>query len=200
VSDQIQPPEEIGPADQQPKEDPVLSDPAKMDYKQGREFLKNGEYNQAANAFHNALKGFEQKGDDIGVANASDRLGDVCMAKEQYQLAIDNYMRAYEICEKEEDSFSILALNNKLASAYRGLGQFDNSLKILFDIVDHHSDLNNPKGVVEVLETVAEVYLEKGEKMRAADTLKTISSIHANFRHSRQAEEFARKAAQLEES
>ena len=73
------------------KEDEALKDPAKADYKAGRDFLKQGEYAQAAVSFHNALKGFEEQGDEQGIANASDRLGDVCLAKEEYTKAMEPF-------------------------------------------------------------------------------------------------------------
>ena len=104
MSDQIQPIESINPQNQeQKKEDPSLQDPAKADYKAGREFINQGELAQAAMAFHNSLRGFEEKGDDQGIANCSDRLGDVCVAREEYKMALDHFQRAYAICEKEND-------------------------------------------------------------------------------------------------
>ena len=74
----------------------------------------------------------------MGVANAADRLGDVCMAKEEYAKAIDHFKRAAEICEREDDSFSILALNKKLAAAYRKQGEPEKSFELLFDMLEHY--------------------------------------------------------------
>ena len=48
--------------------------------------------------------GFEEQGDEQGVANASDRLGDACLARDEYAMAIANFQRACAICEKEDDS------------------------------------------------------------------------------------------------
>ena len=50
---------------------------AQQDYEKGQELLQKREMPQAAAAFHNALVGFEQDGDENGVANASDKLGDI---------------------------------------------------------------------------------------------------------------------------
>jgi len=150
-------------------------------------------------ALHNALRGFEEQGDDQGVANASDRLGDVCMAKEEYRKALEHFDRALAICSKEHDIFSTLALNNKRAAAYRKLGDTENALNVLFAVLDHYAETRNPRGTVEVLETIAEVYIERGENQKAADSLRTIASIHKNFKHSRQAEEFESRACQVEQ-
>lgn len=201
MSTSIQPMNSIGPADpEKAREEELQKDPAKRDYLQGREQFKKGDYNMAAMSFHNALKGFEEKGDEQGVANASDRLGDVCMEKQDYAAALENYQRAYSICEKEEDSFSILALNKKIAALYRKQGELDKAMEILFDMVEHYHLTRNPKGMVEVMTVIAELYREKGDNAKAADTYRTVSSIHKNFKHKRMSEEFAALAEELEQA
>ncbi len=194
----IQPLSSLGAVDPQKARDEALkNDPAKRDYLEGRELHQKGDYAAAGMAFHNALKGFEEQGDEQGVANAADRLGDVCFARDEYIDALKNYQRAYEICEKEEDSFSTLSLNKKIAVSYKRLGELDKALEILFDMVEHYQLTKNPKGMVDVLVVVAEIYLEQGEKQKAADTYETISSIHKNFKHKRMSEEFAAQADEL---
>nr|WP_240193342.1 tetratricopeptide repeat protein [Desulfobulbus alkaliphilus] len=150
-------------------------------------------------AFHNALKGFEEQGDEQGIANASDRLGDVCLARGEYALAITHYQRAHVICEKEDDSFSQLALNKKMTAAYRKLEEHDKALELLFDMLEHYRLTNNPKGAVEIMIGIAEVYNEQGERAKAADTYRSIAGIHSRFKHTRLAEEFNLRAAALEQ-
>lgn len=200
MSEQIQPIESINPQDQEEKkEDPALQDPSKADYKAGREFFDQGDLAQAAMAFHNALKGFEEQGDEQGVANCSDRLGDVCVAKEEYSMALQHFQRAQEICEKEQDIFSVVSLNRKKAGIYKRMGDLDKALSLLFDIFDHYSQLRDPKGTVEILEVISEVYMEQGENIKASDTLKTIAGIHSNFNHTRLAQEFEERAKALQQ-
>ncbi|MCI5224929.1 MAG: tetratricopeptide repeat protein [Candidatus Electrothrix sp. AR4] len=200
-STSIQPLSSIGPADpEKAREEALQKDPAKRDYLEGREQLKKGDYAMAAMSFHNALKGFEEKDDDQGVANASDRLGDVCLEKQDYAAALDHYQRAYAICEKEEDSFSTLSLNKKIAAIYQKQGELDKAMEIVFDIVEHYQLTKNPKGMVEVLVVIAELYREKGEHQKAADTYRTVSSIHKNFKHKRKSEEFSALADELEQA
>ncbi len=198
MSTSIQPLSSIGPADpEKAREEELKKDPAKRDYLQGREEFKKGDYNTAAMSFHNALKGFEEKSDEQGVANASDRLGDVCMEKKDFTAALEHYRRAYAICEKEEDSFSTLALNKKIAAIYREQGELDKAMEILFDMVEHYHLTRNPKGMVEVMTVIAELYREKGDTQKAADTYRTVSAIHKNFKHKRMSEEFAALADEL---
>ena len=75
---------------------------------------------QAAVAFHNALFGYEEKGDENGIANASNQLGHVCLARKEYEQAKRHYQRAWEICEKLQDPMSLIALS-KSYLVYRGL-------------------------------------------------------------------------------
>lgn len=201
MSERTQPVDSIGPMrGPGQKEDEDLNNPAKVDYKAGRESLNKGDYAQAAMLFHNALRGFEEQKDELGVANASDRLGDVCLAREEYSSALDHYQRAFEICQKESDIFSIVALNRKRALVYRKMKELDLALAVMMEIFDHYAETRNPKGTVEVLEMIADVYMEKGDNLKAADALRTIAGIHRNFKHKRKAEEFEQRALQAEQA
>ncbi len=197
VSDSIQPLSSIGPmADQQ--QGSAIDDEAKQDYMAGRKHFSSGDYVQAIISFHNALKGFEEKGDVQGIANASDRLGDTCMAREEYEMAVKHFQKASEICEQEDDSFSQLALNKKLAVAYQNMGEADKAFELFFDMLEHYRLTNNPQGVVDVLTSIGDLYAELGDKGKAADTYRTVSSIHASFKHDRLAKDFAGRADEIE--
>ena len=198
ASDTIQPLNTIGPmasADNPAEE----TNPARKDYLQGRALHKQGEYAQAALAFHNALRGFEEQGDEQGVANACDRLGDACLARDEYAMAIANYQRASAICEKEDDSFSQLALNKKMAAAYRKLGDRGKALELLYDMLEHYRLTQTPKGAVETLTLIAETYLEQGDKTAAADAFRSVANIHRRFKHTRQSTQYDQRAADLEQ-
>ena len=199
ASDTLQPLDTLGsvPGSNASEEQP--SDPAKKDYLEGRRLFGQREYAQAALAFHNALLGFEQQGNEQGIANAADRLGDACLAREEYAMAIANYQRAFAVCEKGDDSFSQLALNKKMAAAYRKIGDRDKSLELLYDMLEHYRLTQNPKGAVEILIVIAEVYAEQGDKAKAADAYRSVASIHSKFKHVRLAEEFNKRAEELEQ-
>jgi tetratricopeptide (TPR) repeat protein len=180
---------------QEPQE---VEDPAQTDYNKGKELREAGDEAQAASYFHNALIGFEQNGDDKGVANASDQLGDICAVREDHEKAIMHYQRAYDICDKEKDMFSLTALQKKMVTSKRALKQYDEAIKIYLNVIDIYSGYNNPAGTVATMEELAEFYLELGERQKSADTYRTIASIHKNFKHKMHAQRFMDKATQIE--
>jgi tetratricopeptide (TPR) repeat protein len=182
------------------QEKAVEEDPAQIDYTKGKELRDAGDDVQAALFFHNALVGFEQKGDEKGVANASDQMGDICAARQEPEKALTHYQRAFDICKKEKDMYSQTALLKKMVLLKKALKQFDEAVKIYLNVIDIYAGYNNPSGTVATMEDLAELYLEMGERQKSADTYRTIASIHKNFRHSRHAQEFMDKAAQVEQS
>ncbi len=201
VSENIQPLDSIGPMESRTGSDgdDDMKNPARRDYIKGREQYTAGDYAAAALSFHNALRGFEEQNDVQGIANAADRLGDACMGREEYEMALGNYRRARDICQQEDDSFSILSLHKKMAACYRKLDRLDEAQELLFDMLEHYQLTKNPKGAVEILTVMAEVYIQQGRISEAADSYRTISSIHANFKHRRLAEEFLQRADELTE-
>lgn len=185
-------------ADQKKKEEPV--DPAQADYKAGLQFLDQDDtHGQAANAFHNALIGFEQSNNEEGMAKANDKLGDICLARDEFDKAISHYQNAYDICKRHDDLFSGMALRKKFAGCYRGLRQFDEAITIYLDLLETYEKINNPASAVDTFVILGDVYLEKGDPAQAVDAYKTAASIHANFKHSRQAQELLDKAKAIEE-
>jgi len=182
--------------DQEPRD---AEDPALADYNKGKELRAAGDEAQAASFFHNALISFEQNGDDKGVANASDQLGDICVVRQEHEKAIAHYQRAYAVCDKENDMFSLISQQKKMVSCKRALQQYDEAVKIYLNVIDIYAGYNNPAGTVAAMEELAKLYLEMGERQKSADTYRTIASIHKNFSHNLQAQEFMDRAAQVEQ-
>lgn len=164
-----------------PKEMP--KSPAQQDYEKGQEYMKKQELGQAAAAFHNALLGFEEAADENGMANATDKLGDICLEKKEFSKALDYFERAYAICQKHSDRFSLFSLERKKARVYDESGDHAQAIAAYVDVVDEYNALRDPRGAVEALETLAELYLKLGEKAKAADCYRTIASIHKNYKH-----------------
>lgn len=171
---------------------------AQQDYENGQEFLKNGDMAQAANAFHNALIGFEQEQNENGVANASDKLGDICTGIGEHAKALSHYERAYAVCTKHADRFSMFSLEKKKAGLMLAADDLDQAITLYLEVLDEYSALRNPKGSVETLEKLAEIYLKKGARDKAADSYRMAASIHRSFRHKREAAELEQKAEEIE--
>lgn len=171
--------------------------PAKKEYEAGREFVASQEYGQAAAALHNALVGFEEMQDEVGIANASNQLGHVCLARNDYQGALNHYRRALLICQKSNDRMSILAALKKIVAAYNGLKQYDKVLATCLDMIDHYQDNRDVPGTILALEEMADAYMAKGQREKAADVYRTIGKIHKNFRHDTTAAAFMEKAAKV---
>ncbi len=195
-SNTVQPLNSIAPMDNSKKKGD--EDPVKKEYEEGKRFLENSDFGQAAVALHNALVGYEEKKNESGIANASNQLGHVCLAREDYESALKHYKRAFEICDKSNDRMSVLAVSKKMVEANRGLERYSDAINLCLDALDLYQDNRDPQGTVEVLEVMAGIYEDQNEKAKAADTYRTISSIHKNFRHDNIAEKYIAKAEALE--
>lgn len=197
MSKTVQPIQIIAPM-QDGKKAETSIDPVQADYEKGKEFLQKNEISQAAAALHNALIGYQEKDDQRGIANASNQMGHVCLARGEYDQALLHYNRAWEICDKLDDPMSMLALSNQFVSVYRGQGQFKKAITVCLELLERYHGNNDPQGTVAVLEQMAEIYIEAGDKEKAADAYRTIASIHANFKHKNIAEGYLRKATEIE--
>lgn len=173
------------------------SDPLQADYEEGKRFFENKAYGQAAVALHNALVGFKERDDQAGIANASNQLGHVCFARGEYASSLKHYQQALDICDKSNDRMSMLAVLKKIVDAQKALKQYAPAISSCLTILDHYHDNRDPQGTVTTLEEIAELYLKLEQKEKAADTFRTIASIHKNFRHENIAAGFMKKAAQL---
>jgi tetratricopeptide (TPR) repeat protein len=173
--------------------------PAKAEYDAGIKFLENNDLAQAANAFHNALLEYKQLNDDRGVANASVKLAEICIEKEDFARAFPHLDRAEKICEKKSDHLSQNVLRKLYGQAHTGSGEYDKAIDVYLDMLDAYQDYNNPQGAVETFEKMADVYLKAGNRQKAADSLRTAGSIHKNFKHKRMAQELFDRADAIEQ-
>jgi len=182
------------------QDEAMEKDPAQVDYEAGKRHQEAGDVVQAAGAYHNALLGFEKSGNEKGIANALCQLGEICVIRENYEQGLAHFQRAYKICDRLNDAFSLLLLKKKMAHAHRCLKQLPEAVGIYMDVLDIYGEHNNPPGAVRVLEELADIYVEMGEKGRAADAYRTAASVHKNFRHVREAQTLMEKARAIEDA
>ncbi len=185
---------------QQPKEEKKKrsSDPVQAEYDDGVEFLHNKEYAQAALSLQNALLGYEKKKHQDGIANVCNQLGNVCIQKDEFEKAGEYYQRAWDICERFDDTMSLLSLSQQFIIIHREAGEFGKAIDLCLDMIDTHQGNNNPEGVVRGMESMADIYLQQGDKKKAADAYRSIAAIHSNFNHKNFAKRFEEKADALE--
>lgn len=195
MSNPIQPIDTIAPATG--AEQKENKSQAQLDFEEGRGYVERGEATMAAVSLHNALRGFEQAGDQVGIANASNQLGHVCLLQKQYDKAVLHYRRAWDICQEQGDGMSLLTLSRQFVEVHKGKGDYRAALDQCLDLLDSYQRNNNPKGSVEILEQMADIYILAKEPGKAADALRTAASIHANFGHSNIAEGLRRRANEL---
>jgi tetratricopeptide (TPR) repeat protein len=171
--------------------------PLEAEYNQGKALLEKGETAAAAVALHNALIGFEEKHDEKGMANALSQLGLACIQRGDTDKALAHLQRAEEICRGLGDPMSLIWLAKQFIVVYTAAEQYKEAINRCLDLLDHYKANNDPKGSVEILEKIAEIYIQSGEKTKAADAYTTIASIHRNFKHVKIAESYLEKAEKL---
>ena len=167
------------------------------EYAEGKQYLENKSYGQAAASLHNALIGFEEKNNQDGVANASNQLGHLCLAKKDYPNALKHYQRTLKICDASYDRMSMLAVLHKIHEVQEGMEDYSGAIESCLDMLDHYHDNRDPQGTVEVLEKMAGTYDKQGLPEKAADAYKTISAVHKNYKHNSIAKKYSDKAAAL---
>ena len=123
---------------EQQKQEEKEKSQAQLDYEAGQEFLKNLEPAQAANAFHNALIAFELEGNEIGVANAADKLGDICAARGDVATAMTHYDRTYAICQKHSDRFSLFSIEKKKAKLMYDAKDYEQAIRLYSEVLDEY--------------------------------------------------------------
>lgn len=170
---------------------------AQIDYEEGRGYVERGEAALAAVALHNALRGFEEENNREGMANATYQLGHACLLRREYDKALLHYRRTNELCEELGDPVSQLSVAKYLVQAHRGLKEYRQAIDICLDLLDSYQRNNDPKNSVEILERMADIYIDAGEREKAADAYKTAASIHTNFGHKNFADSLKKKAAEL---
>lgn len=170
---------------------------AEQDYDGAVAFIAEDEIAQAANLLHNALIGFEQDNNTNGVAKASDRLGDICAARKDFDGAKKHYDRAFKICEEAEDGFSVFELHRKIADLHAVCGKHKEAINLYLDVIDDLSAMQNHEGVIKAFEKMAGIYVEMANREMAADCYRSAASIHQNFKHPRHAEALMKKAEEV---
>jgi len=196
MGDAIQQFDEIAPMNQNSAHTEE-KDPLQAEYKHGKALLERDETGPAAVALHNALVGFQEKNDENGIANASNQLALTCIRCHDYDNALLHLQRAEKICDKLGDPMSLVALSKQFVVVYTAMKQYKQAIERSLELLDYYKGNNDPKGSVETMERMAEVYQQSREIDKAVNAYETIASIHRNFKHHNIAAEYQKKADEL---
>lgn len=172
-------------------------DPIQEEFEEGKKFLENKNYAQAALAFHNVLLSYEEKNDKNGIANACNRLGEACLGKKEYDQAEKHFLRAMKIVVAADDPMSEQMLNQQLVEVYAGKKEYSKAVEVCLNLMDDYKVNNNPQGVVAMLERMAELFIDAGNKEKAKDAYRTAASIHRNYKHNNIADDLEKMADEL---
>lgn len=189
-----QPNAKLQPLPMAAKEEEEEKTQAQLDYDEGLQLLKRGSFPQAAAAFHNALKGFEEEGSDSGIARSVTKLAEICLEKEDYAKALEHLERALAICRAAQDDLSTTYLQKRILQTLRGLERHEEARDLALELMAAYQDYNNPAGAVAMLENLGDIYLALGQPDKAAESLRTAAAIHRNFKHQRAAQQLLDRA------
>ncbi len=178
------------PTDQEP-------DPAQVDYQEGLRHLQSGNLAHAANALHNARIGFEEAGNEEGLANTYFRLGDVCLESEEYEKALDYYDQAAVIIKKHDDLMSMLAIRKRKIACLKGLERYQEAIDAYVELLDIYEAMHNPASTVDTLIGMGETFEAMGERDKAAGAYRTAAAIHRRYKHKKAADELDARANQV---
>jgi len=179
------------------KKDQKPKDPIQAEFEEGKRFLEEKNYAQAALAFHNVLLSYEEKNDKNGIANASNRLGEVCLGKKDYEQAEKHFQRAMKIVVAADDPMSEMMLSQQLIEVYAGKKEHAKAIEVCLSLMEDYKNNNNPQGVVTILEKMAVIFIDAGDKNKAKDAYRTAASIHRSYKHKGIAEELEKLADEL---
>ncbi len=181
-----------------PRPDNQAPDPAQVDYQEGLRHLEHGNLSQAANALHNARIGFEEAGNEEGLANAYFRLGDVCLRSQEYAKALDYYEQSAAIIRKHDDLMSMLAIRKRKIACLKGMEHYQAAIDAYVELLDIYEAMHNPASTVETLVGMGETFEAMGELDKAAGAFRTAASIHRRYKHEKAARKLEERAARTE--
>jgi len=184
-------------SDSTPRDPAKISDPAREEYDRGCQFMENHDLAQAANSFHNALLDYKERNDSKGIANASDKLAEVCLEREEYAKALPHLERAMSICDQANDELSLTALRKKQARALDGIGEPAKALEVYLVLLETYKAFQDPGSAVRTLEAISKAHLAMNDREKAADALFTAAAIHRNFKHTRHATELEGRGKEI---
>lgn len=115
-----------------------------------------------------ALSIFQRLGNPVGEANALSSYGYLAFFKNEYQESISYFKKAIELNEKNGDLMASLYNRRELAMGLLHEGDMEEAKELLHDCVLHFQKINAFDGLAKTMESVASLFVQQKEPVRAA--------------------------------
>ena len=102
---------------------------------------------------------YQKYNNERGLANISERLGDVLRNKNDFAAALTNYSKSMEICQRQEDQIGIANMNVKVGLTFLGKGDSENALDHLEKALTFYDSVDVPDKQAFVLAAIGQILL-----------------------------------------
>lgn len=142
----------------------------------------NSEFNEAINFYRQAISLLARDGDQMDEARAFSGLADCYRFTGNLSEAVSNYQRSLTIWGALKDNDDKVRANYGVALAYFSLGDSQNSIRYGNKALQIAQQINDPAIIGEVLESLAQINDDNGEKETAVNYRLKALDVYKNNR------------------
>lgn len=133
----------------------------------GKIFLETNKVDSAQFCFNKALEIALSLGDTYAEAGGYEGLANILEAKNDYQGALNYYLRAEKMFDEIGDADALTSVMSNVAEAYANLNQYDNAIKKCLESMDLAREIGSKKSIVDNAKILTICYEEKGNLSEA---------------------------------
>ncbi|ALS99686.1 ATP-binding protein [Lacimicrobium alkaliphilum] len=174
----------------------------------GEVFLELGDVEKATRYFKNALTLYREDRDNLGVAMASNALGEALLAKEDITGAIALFDRAIELSVQNNLQYTLFSSLVLKSSALSRQGEMEQALELLLQARQTAQDMGSKANLSKVEYHLADIYEKNNQLQPAINALKSAQQLQQEYLSARSATQLSvmqalfdseTKAAQIEQ-
>ncbi len=140
-------------------------------------YYNEGNYQEAANSFFNAISGYEALGDTLGVAKCLSNIGISYWELEELEQALEYYQRALKIVENTSNESTRASILGNIGLIYRAKGEHDKALDYYHQSLAINKKLDDKQGASINLQNIGVLYQKQGNYPLALDYLKQANTL-----------------------
>jgi tetratricopeptide (TPR) repeat protein len=129
-----------------------------------------GRYTETETALQEAMQLFDEVGDEPHLGIAHIALGNLYLARKQWQSAIGQYHNAARIFEPRGDILRLAGVYNGWGMAYAGEREWDRAIRTFKHSIEYWRQNGNRDQQANVMDNLAMAYLSIGDAAAAAAT------------------------------